>query len=144
MRARHDGTPSEQERARRGWRRSRAYGGHAGGTDIDTDGARSCENCAYLRWPELSVGRQPAPRCAVPSHIRAAAELPGPLLRGEITTQVTAICDLYQRHQAPARLSVAEHLRILRRVAASLDATPQERADAAHQIAALEAQQCSG
>jgi hypothetical protein len=140
-RASHQGTPMERERARRGWRRSTAYSGTSGHQDIDTDGARSCESCEYMRWPDLAGARKPAPRCAVPQHVVAEAGLPTGLVTGEIATQVTAICLLYQRRQQPAALSTTEQLRILRRAAARLDATEQERTDAEHQIAALDAQQ---
>jgi hypothetical protein len=100
MRATFDGTPVEQERARRGWRRSTAYSGTSATQDIDAGGARSCQSCVYLRWP-ASGARKPAPRCAVPEAVLAAADCQ-PRINGDITTQVTAICRLYRRSEVPA------------------------------------------
>jgi hypothetical protein len=110
MKADPTGTPTEQLRARIGWRSLK-----------DHRDAGRCRNCEHQGWADA---RRPTPRCRY----------------HDISTRQLARCDDWeQRAEQPAQ-TPEQQLRIYARVAASMHATPQERADAEHAAAALRAQ----
>ena len=134
MRADPTGTPSEQVRARHGWRPMVARGP----APLRPSPNARCETCAHVRWPETTAAgpRKPAPRCARMSNGAYMGDTTGML-----ATQITAICDDWARQPERPQPTRQERIRALRRQAVDIAYTPRERADAQHELDMLTAQE---
>lgn len=130
MRADPRGTPAERARAAAGW-------GCA-----ERMSPERCDRCRNLVWPDAS--RTGAPRCTwlavrLADHLTDAEAARRPVHTRTVTTQVSAVCDMYQPH--PPAESTEDRIRRLRRLSVDPRATPSEQDDAAYELRALLAQQ---